>query len=94
MKFNEAKSGSLPGELVSRERQLVGEMLHPLPDSRPEAGDILALAWLEEAVLARPRRQRGDTVTLLDIMEEDADRAMMDSPFQVHTTWHHTQHHV
>ena len=52
-------------------RQLVGEMLHPLPDSRPEAGDILALAWLEEAVVARPRRQRGDTVTLLDIREEE-----------------------
>ena len=26
---------------------------------------------------------------VLDTMEEDADRAMMDSPFQVHMTWHH-----
>ena len=26
---------------------------------------------------------------VLDTREEDADRAMMDSPFQVHMTWHH-----
>ena len=49
-------------------------MLHTLPDWRPETGDILALAWMEDTASRRGerrQRRREDTITSLDIRDEE-----------------------
>ena len=62
-------------------------MLHSLPDWRPDAEDILALAWMEDTASRRTeRRQRRkeDTITSLDIREardlEHGDTELYDEP--------------
>ena len=71
LKFNEAKKGLLPGGLLDQERSLVLGMLHQEPDCRPDSGDILAIPWLEEMVSRQERRPRHNTVTSVDIRDEE-----------------------
>ena len=49
-------------------------MLHSIPDWRPNAEDILALAWMEETAsrrVERRQRRREDTITSLDVRDEE-----------------------
>ena len=74
IKFNEAKKGSLPSCLSRQETELLSRMLHSLPDWRPDAEDILALAWMEDTASRRTerrQRRREDTITSLDIRDEE-----------------------
>ena len=58
-------------------------MLHTLPDWRPDAEDILALAWMEDTAsrrLERRQRRREDTITSLDITSLDIrDEEILDN---------------
>ena len=49
----------------------MSRMLHQSPDERPESGDILSLAWLEEVTRRTERRRREDTLTITDIRDEE-----------------------
>ena len=71
LKFNEAKKGLIPDWLLEQERSLVRRMLHQDPDSRPESEDILSIPWLEEMVSRQERRPRHNTVTMIDIRDEE-----------------------
>ena len=71
LKFNEAKKGLIPDWLLEQERLLVRRMLHQDPDTRPESGDILAIPWLELMVSRQERRPRHNTVTSVDIRDEE-----------------------
>ena len=71
LKFNEAKKGLLPAGLLEQERVLVRRLLHKEPDCRPESGHILAIPWLEDIVTRQERRPRLNTLTSVDIMDEE-----------------------
>ena len=71
LKFNEAKKGLLPAGLLEQERSLVRRLLHKEPDCRPESGHILAIPWLEDIITRQERRPRLNTLTSVDIMDEE-----------------------
>ena len=71
LKFNEAKKGLIPDWLLEQESVLVRRMLHHSPDLRPDSGDILAIPWLEEMVSRQERRPRHNTLTTVDIRDEE-----------------------
>ena len=53
---------------------MLSRMLHSLPDWRPNAEDILALAWMEETAsrrVERRQRRREDTITSPDVRDEE-----------------------